>query len=188
MILKFLIIFALLLSSCNKDDENNGDQECVKDENFFEAHFNGETVEPYYNQGGGVGRYTLSFTRCDDNGNDWLLTINTENDLGLYLSFIGINGTGVYDLNFGDPNHIPANCAENISLYLFNQNAFEYSYLSSTNGTVEITENDNASGILVGTLTCEMVSTADPSVKKTITGEFNLNKSTLDKTKKPCWL
>ena len=173
---------------CNKDDDNKDDQGCLKEENFFEAHFNGETIEPYYNVGGGFGRYTLSLTKCDSNGTDWLLTINTENNLGLYLSFIGINGPGVYDFYLGNPNHIPANCAENISLYLFDQNAFEYSYLSSTNGTVEITENDNAAGILVGSLTCEMVSTADPSVKKTITGEFNLNKSTLDKTKRPCWL
>ncbi len=188
MILKSFLIVAILFSGCNKDDDKSEEQGCVKEENFFEAQFDGETIEPHYNVGGGFGRYTLSFTRCDDNSNDWLLTINTENDLGFYLSFIGINGTGHYEVNNGNPDHIPANCAENISLYIFDQNAFEYSYLSTTNGTIEITEINNASGILVGTFTCEMVSPANPTVKKIITGEFNLNKSTLDKTKRPCWL
>ncbi len=188
MLLKSLIICAIIATSCNKDDDNKDDQGCVKEENYFEAEFDGDTIEPYFNQGGGIGRYILSFSRCYDNGNDWLLTINTENDLGFDFSLIGITGTGNYNISTGNPDHIPANCAENISIYIEDQISNSYTFISSSNGTIEITEYDSGYGILVGTFTCELVSTADPSVKKTITGEFNLNKSTLDKTKRPCWL
>ncbi|MAP80518.1 MAG: hypothetical protein CL526_05465 [Aequorivita sp.] len=62
------------------------------------------------------------------------------------------------------------------------ETTYTYSFISSSNGTIEITEYDSGYGILVGTFSAEMVSTADPTVKKTITGAFNLNKSTLDNT------
>tara|TARA_R100000353_G_scaffold52219_2_gene41503 strand:+ start:502 stop:663 length:162 start_codon:yes stop_codon:yes gene_type:complete len=48
MILKLFVIFALMATACNKDDDNKDEQECVKEENFFEAAFNGETIEPHY--------------------------------------------------------------------------------------------------------------------------------------------
>lgn len=54
MILKLLFIFSLVLSSCNKDDATDDDQGCVKVENYFEATFDGQTIEPYYVQGGGL--------------------------------------------------------------------------------------------------------------------------------------
>ncbi len=186
--LKLLIICTIIAISCNKDDDNKDDQGCVKEENFFEAEFDGQTIEPYYNQGGGIGRYTLSISRCVDNENDWLLTINTENDMGFDFSLIGLTGIGNYNISAGNPDHISVTCAENTSIYIEYQVSNSYTFISSSNGTIQITEYDNSSGILAGTFTCEMVSTADPSVKKTITGEFNLNKSTLDKTIKPCWL
>ena len=188
MILKLLFIFSLALSSCNKDDDNKDEQGCVKEENYFEAQFDGQTIEPYYNQGGGIGRYTLSFSRCVDNENDWLLTINTENDIGFDFSLIGLTGIGNYNISAGNPEHIAVTCAVKTSIYIEDQDSNSYTFISSSNGTIEITGYDNSLGILIGTFTAELVSTADPSVKKTITGEFNLNKSTLDKTIKPCWL
>ncbi len=188
MILKSLIIFALLLSSCNKDDDNNGDQDCIKNKNFFEADFDGQIIEPYYNQGGGFGLYTLYIQRCTSNDNTWLFTIRTEDDLGLYITMTNIGAVGNYSISTGNPDHVAIYCAEITSLFIEDESTNSYSYISSANGTIEITEYDSGSGILVGTFTSEMVSTADPSIEKTITGEFNLNKSTLDNTKKPCWL
>ena len=187
-ILKYLTIILLFSSaSCNKDD-NKEDQECVKEENFFEAQFDGNSIEPYYNQGGGIGRYTLSLNRCNDNQSNWLLTINTENDLGLDFSIIGITGTGNFNISAGNPDHIAVTCAENTSIFIEDQALNSYTYISSSDGEIIITEFDSSLGIIVGMFTCELVSTVDPLDKKIITGVFNLNKSTLDKTKKPCWL
>ncbi len=95
---------------------------------------------------------------------------------------------GTYSITIGNPDHTSISCAEVTSLFIEDEATNSYTFISSSSGTIEITEYDSGSGILVGTFTCEMVSTADPSVKKTITGEFNLNKSTLDNTQKPCWL
>lgn len=188
MILKSLIIFALLLSSCNKDDDNNGDQDCIKDENFFEAQFDGQTMEPFYVQGGGFGLYTLNLQRCSPADNSWILSINTENGLNLYLYLVDIMEIGNYSTTIGDPGHTSISCAEVTSLFIEDEASNTYTYISSSNGTIEVTAYDSGYGILVGTFTAEMVSSVDPAVKKTITGEFNLNKSTLDNTKRPCWL
>ncbi len=73
-------------------------------------------------------------------------------------------------------------------MYIFDEDTFSYTFISNNNGTVTITEYDGGLGILVGTFTAELVSTEDPAVKKIITGEFNLNKSTLDNTQRPCFL
>lgn len=176
------------MSSCNKDDDNKDDQGCVKEENFFEAEFDDEPIEPHYGQGGGFGLYTLNFQRCASNDNNWNLSVNTDTNRSLFIYLIGINAIGNYTINTGDPNHVAIQCFESSSIYLLDETTFTYSFISSSNGTIEITEYDSGSGILVGTFSAEMVSTADSSIKKTITGEFNLNKSTLDNTQKPCWL
>ena len=188
MILKLLFIFSLALSSCNKDDDNKDEQGGVKDENLFEAEFDGETIEPHYAQGGGFGLYTLNFQRCPSNDNNWNLSVNTDANRSLFIYLIGVNSTGNYILTSGDPNHVAIQCFESNSIYILDETTYTYSFISSSNGTIEITEYDSGYGILVGTFSAEMVSTADPTVKKTITGAFNLNKSTLDNTQRPCWL
>ena len=188
MILKLFVIFALMATACNKDDDNKDEQECVKEENFFEAEFNGETIEPHYAQGGGFGLYTLNFQRCPSNDNNWNLSVNTDANRSLFIYLIGVNSTGNYILTSGDPNHVAIQCFESNSIYILDETTYTYSFISSSNGTIEITEYDSGYGILVGTFSAEMVSTADPTVKKTITGAFNLNKSTLDNTQRPCWL
>ncbi|MCB0453061.1 MAG: hypothetical protein KDC94_09295 [Aequorivita sp.] len=188
MILKLLIICAIIASSCNKDDDKKDDEGCVKEENFFEAQFDGQTMEPFYVQGGGFGLYTLNLQRCSPDDNSWILSINTENDINLYLYLVEIMEIGNYSTAIGDPGHTSISCAEVTSLFIEDEASNTYTYISSSNGSIEITEYDSGYGILVGTFSAEMVSTADPSVKKTITGEFNLNKSTLDNTKRPCWL
>ncbi|MBT0606936.1 hypothetical protein [Aequorivita echinoideorum] len=189
MIVKTMMLFALLATSCNKDDDGKEEQGCVKEENFFEAQFDGTTIEPHYAQGGGFGVYTLNFNRCSENEGNWYLSVNTENNgPSFYLYLINVNSIGNYSIEAGDSSQIPAFCDEVISLYIRDEINSTYSFISSENGQVEITRYDNNLGILVGTFTAELVSTADPSVKKTITGEFNLNKSTLDNTQKPCFL
>lgn len=186
--LKLLIICTIIATSCNKDDDNKDDQDCVKEENYFEAQFDGETIEPHYAQGGGFGLYTLYLQRCSPSDNSWKLSVTQEDDIALYINLIDISNTGSYTITNGNPDHVAIDCDEVTSIYLFDGTTHTYSFISSSNGTIEITEYDSGYGILVGTFTCEMVSTADPSIKKTITGDFNLNKSTLDNTKKPCWL
>lgn len=188
ILLKWLIICAIIATSCNKDDDNKDDEGCVKEENYFEAEFNGEALEPYYNQGGGFGLYTLYLQRCSPNDNTWLIIIRTEDDLSLYITITNLDVIGNYSISPGNPNHIAIDCAEVTSLFIEDEATNSYTFISSSNGTIEITEYDSGSGILVGTFSAEMVSTADSSIKKTITGEFNLNKSTLDNTQKPCWL
>ena len=188
MILKLFVIFTLMTTGCNKDDDNKDDEGCVKEENYFEAEFDNETIEPYYNHGGGFGLYTLYMQRCSPNDNTWLITIRTEDDLSLYITITNLDVIGNYSISSGNPNHIAIDCAEVTSVFIEDEATNSYTFISSSNGTIEIREFDNGSGILVGTFSCEMVSTADPSIKKTITGDFNLNKSTLDNTKKPCWL
>ncbi len=185
MILKLLIIITFIATSCNKDDDNKNEQGCVKDENFFEAEFDGEPIEPHYAQG---GLYTLYLQRCSPIDNSWKLSVTQEDDIALYINLIDISNTGSYTITNGNPDHVAIDCDEVTSIYLFDETTHTYSFISSSNGTIEITEYDSGYGILVGTFTCEMVSTADPLIKKTITGDFNLNKSTLDNTKRPCWL
>ena len=117
-----------------------------------------------------------------------MITVRTEADLSFHITVKDLVDTGTYPLVAGDVNHVAIDCAETTSFYVEDEATNSYTYLSSSNGTVEITEYDSSSGILVGTFGVEMVSSADPSIKKTITGEFNLNKSALDNTQRPCWL
>lgn len=188
MILKLFVIFALMATACNKDDDNKDDQSCVKEENFFEAEFNGETIEPYYLVSGATSFYTLNYTRCFESDTNWSLSISTENDIRLYLYLIDITETGTYSVIAGDLNHTQALCYNATSIYLVDDVNNVYTYISTGNGQIEITEYNAESGIFAGTFSCEMVSTTNSSVKKVITGEFNVNKSTLDNFEKPCWL
>ncbi len=179
---------AFSTTGCNKDDDNKEEQGCVKEENYFEAQFESQTIELFYVQGGGFGLYTLNLQRCSPDDNSWILSINTENGINLYLYLVDIIDMGNYSITFGDPGHTSISCAEVTSLFIEDEASNTYTYISSSNGSIEITEYDSGYGILMGTFSAEMVSTANPAVKKTITGEFNLNKSTLDNTKRPCWL
>lgn len=79
MILKLLFIFSLALSSCNKDDDNKDEQGCVKEENFFVAQFDGETIEPRWITGGGVSAYTLYVNRNNEDNNDWEISLTSNN-------------------------------------------------------------------------------------------------------------
>ncbi len=40
-----VIVCTLILSSCNKDDNNKDDQGCIKDENFLKQ-FNSQIMKP----------------------------------------------------------------------------------------------------------------------------------------------
>lgn len=184
LFLKTLLFCTILFSSCNKND----DAQCEKNENFFEATFNNDIIKPYYNQGGGFGLYTLYQQQCPEANESWLLTVRTENNLSLYISLIELIDVGNYRISDGNPNHIAIDCAETTTIYIEDETTNTYTYISSNNGEVKITEYDPKFGKIVGSFTAEMVSTANPSIIKTISGEFNLNKSTLDNTKKPCWL
>jgi len=184
MILKVFILCTLLTTSCKKDD----DPGCVKEENFFEAEFDGEKIEPFYNQGGGFGLYTLSLQRCFEKNDSWRLSCATKSGVALFISLMDVTQVGSYPISAGDPEHVAIDCAVENSLFVMDVATYSYSFISSNDGVIEITEYDNGIGKMVGTFTAEMVSTTDPSVKKTITGRFNLNKSTLDNTRKPCWL
>lgn len=64
-----------------------------------------------------------------------------------------------------------------------------YTYFSlGDTGSIEITEYNSETGILVGTFRCMMYSTHNEGEKKEISGEFNINLTTHDKSIRRCWL
>lgn len=187
LFLTSFLFCTVLFSGCNKNDDGQANQ-CLKNENFFEAKFDNQTIEPHYAQGGGFGLYTLYLERCYSNEDNWLLSINTEDTLSLYLNLTEISENSIYSIGAGNLNHLALDCDNTTSLYIYDETVNSNIFISSNNGQLEITRYDRGLGIIIGSFTAEMVSTTDPSIKKTITGEFNLNKSKLDNTKKPCWL
>lgn len=63
--------------ACIKDDNN--DPNCVKEENYFIAEFDGETLEPVWsNVGFGYSMYMFSMYRPPQNQNNWELIVGTQ--------------------------------------------------------------------------------------------------------------
>ena len=79
-----LVILFCSTTACKKDDSN--DPDCVKEENYFTAEFDGQTLEPYWHTGFGTTRYTLSVNRSSQNQNDWQIAIGIEEpDIYIYI-------------------------------------------------------------------------------------------------------
>lgn len=187
-LLKSLLFCTLLLSSCNKND----DDQCAKNENFFEAEFEGQIVEPRWITGGGSRVYTLYINRNQENRDDWAITITAQNNIVLTLSLMNIVGEGNYPVNTGNENDLPIPPPFfRKTFILLNQNVGDPSsyYFSLENtGSIEVTDYNSETGILVGSFRCELYSSLDPSIILPIEGAFNINLSTLDINMRPCWL
>ncbi|HLS29893.1 MAG TPA: hypothetical protein VK021_03480 [Flavobacteriaceae bacterium] len=187
-----LISFFIISTSCTKDDDN--DPECVKDENYFTAEFDGETLEPYWRSGLSPCKYTLNIGRNPQDQNDWVLRIGIENpDININMYIKDINGVGSYPIETGAESELPIRFSKT-HIYIIDEsygndpNLSIYNYFSmGDTGSVEITTYDDESGILVGAFSCTMYSTHNGEEKE-ISGEFNINLSTLDTCQRPCWL
>lgn len=180
-----IALFLVTITGCEKDDKKD-DTACLKDENFFEANFMDETLEPYFSSGIS-GRYTLNTLRCVNNEGNWLIRFRTENDISIYFYLTGVNDIGNYVLDNGDIGNVPGICTDESSIYILDGDTLSYTFIS-TGGTFTITAYDIDLGIFVGSFTTEMMSTTDSNQVATMTGVFNVNKSILDTTKKPCFI
>lgn len=193
-ILNYLLVFILLCTSaCNKDDDNN----CIKDENYFIAEFDEETLEPYWHTGFATKHYTLMAQRNPENQDDWHIYFNVNDSKTLFLWIKDINGIGSYPIDTGTIEDVAPPLYGNtyISLKDLNisdpniNNGSPYIYFSlGETGTIEIKEYDRTKGILIGTFSCMMYSTHNEGEVKEITGEFNINLATHNRDNKPCWL
>ncbi len=192
LILKSLVICSLLLSSCNKDDDNKDDQGCIKDENFFEAEFDGKIIEPRWITGGGVSAYTLYVDRNNEDENDWEVSLTSNNRITLTFSLINVDGTGIYPIDAASSNELPPTPFTFSKTYIYIEKIIDdstiYYFSEEGTGVIVITDYNIEDGILIGTFNCELYNSLDPSIKMPISGEFNINLSTLDINKKPCWL
>lgn len=192
MLLKLLIIFAFIAASCNKDDDK---EDCLKDENFFEAEYKGIEIEPYYISGLDMGGYTFGGNSSSNDINDWNISVGIEEpDIHVFLNILNINGTGTYiiegatlddnvhgfsktfigisDINASDPNI---------------NNGSSTIYLSKEGtGSFEITKYDPSYGIVVGSFSCELYNTQIEGDVISFGGKFNLNKSELGFRERPC--
>lgn len=141
----FLCCFSLFCFSCSKDDDNN----CVKDENYFEADFDGEFLEPTWRKiGFGSSVYGLSVYRPSENLNNWLLGVTTQDGyrvIQIYLNDIQNKGSYPIETN------IEASGSELFSkTHIFlNDHYFDEDYTPPTliayyslpnTGSIEITE------------------------------------------------
>ncbi len=191
---KIILISIILFSGCNKDDDK---EDCLKNENFFEAQYKGAVIEPYYISGLDMGGYTFGGNNSSNDINDWNISAGIENpDIHIFLNILDINGTGTYimegatlddnvhgfsktfigisDINASDPDI---------------NNGSPIIYLSKEGtGTFEITEYDPSYGIVVGTFNCVLYNTQIEGDVIMFKGKFNLNKSELGFKERPCWL
>lgn len=167
---------ALLLSSCNNDDDNSNSQ---NNENTFTATFRGQTIEPEQLSSGGVGAFTLNVNRNPDDNRDWLIRVGGSVDLNLTLWILDVTGIGTYPIETANIADI-TNPFFNNTIFLENGVTLSYTDLSIGNtGSFEITEYNSDRGIIVGTFSCDMYDTTDPSIITPIVGEFNINLETL---------
>src|SRR5690606_22769699 len=189
--LLLIITLFCITTSCKKDDNN---PDCVKEENYFTAEFDGQRLEPYWRSGFSPCKYTFNVSNSQDR-QDWELRIGIENpDLYIYVYMIGINEVGNYSIETGDETDLP-NFLSKTYIYIYNENyngdpnlsAFTYFSLGDT-GNIEITEYNSTTGLLVGTFSCIMYSTHNEGEEKEISGEFNINLTTHDTCVRPCWL
>jgi hypothetical protein len=187
-----------LNSSCNKDDNTNPDEvACEKDENYFTASFDENTLEPYWQTGTpGGSNYTLIVNRNSSNKNNWRITVRVqEPNIDLIVILKNIENVGEYDIETGSIDFLPIAFYNNTYITIFDLNLVEtdlfagYTHFSlEETGGIQITEYDSDRGVLVGTFSCRLYSTEDENDVKEISGEFNINMQTYDNRTRPCWL
>lgn len=187
-ILNFLLVFIMLgFTACNKDDGGN----CMKDENYFIAEFDGQTWEPYWHTGFGTTGYTFYINRNSQNQDDWKLTIGIGNSVYFHVFMKDIGHSGDYPIERGSLEDIP-NIYSKTYMYIMDENYngdHHYTYFSKENtGNINIMKYDSAKGILIGTFNCIMYNTFVEGEEKEISGEFNINIKTHDTSLRPCWL
>ncbi|MDP2687660.1 MAG: hypothetical protein Q8O62_10595 [Aequorivita sp.] len=189
LILKSLFICTIILYSCNKKDDDN---QCAKTENYLEATFDGGTIEPQYLVGGGIGGYTLYATRNEENKADWNITVLSENNISFYLTILNIQETGTYQFETASEDDLPPPPISYLKTYIFLDENVEgplsYYFSIENTGSIEVIEYNEEVGILVGTFSCNLYNSFNPDIVKRISGEFNINLSTLNIDEKPCWL
>ncbi|MGB3344374.1 MAG: hypothetical protein WBA61_10710 [Aequorivita sp.] len=188
MIIKLFVIVALMAMGCNRDDDNKGDQGCLKEENYFDLKMEEKTFEPYFLVAGGLSFYTLNVTRCSRSSNDWAISINTKENISVYIYIKDVSQPGNYPIFAGNNDHVPAICSEKMSLYIFDEISNAYTYISDGTGELTFTKTDRDIGLFVGTFQCEVTNVQYPNIRKTVSGNFSVNKSTLNNFERPCWL
>lgn len=189
-----LITLFCSVAACKKDDNN--DPDCVKEENYFTAEFGGQTLEPIWsNISYGSSIYNFSIYRQPQNQNNWKLSVGTQNpDIYIYIYMKDIVGVGDYPIETGTEEDLP-NMFSKTYIYIYNEsyagdpNSSIFTHFSLVDtGNINITNYDSAKGIVVGTFNCTMYSTHNEGETLPISGEFNINLQTHDKTVRPCWL
>lgn len=191
MIIKIFLLVAFIATSCNKDDEKD-EQDCVKEENFFEAQFDDETIEPRWITGGGVSAYTLYVNRNNEDKNDWEISLTSNNRISLNFSLINVDEPGIYTIDAASSNEIPPVPFMFSTTYIYIEKIIGdstiYYFSREGSGNIEITEYNSEKGILIGTFSCDLYSSVNPQMIKPIAGTFNINLSTLNIDERPCWL
>lgn len=170
-----LLCTTILLGCSNKDEE----PDYSTGENSFSATFRGQTIVPERLSSGGVGRYTLSVNRNENDNRDWLITIGGSVGLNLEIRLLDIIGVGSYSIETANLDEINNFYLKTV-IFLSDDVTLQYTDLSIGNsGSFNITEYDSVKGILVGTFSCDMYDTTDPSIITPIEGKFNINLETL---------
>lgn len=128
------------------------------------------------------------------NQNDWQIYIGIDNSRVLFFWLKGVNNVGFYPIDSGSLDDIPFPFSKTY-IYIYDEsyigdpNLSNYTHFSLGNtGSIEITEYNSTSGILVGTFNCTMYSTHNEGETLPISGEFNINLQTHDTSVRPCWL
>ena len=191
--LLLLVTLFCVTTSCKKDDDNN-DPDCVKEENYFTAEFDGQILEPYWRTGFGTTRYTFGVNR-DNQYNAWVLSVRIEEpDIYIYIWIIDVNGVGFYPIEYVTyddlmPPLYQKNYVQIEYTDIIADDGYPFMYLSMENTSgIDITSYDSSKGVLVGTFTCGLYAPSNPNDIKQISGEFNINMTTYDPYTKPCWL
>lgn len=195
MLTLFLLITLFCsTTACKKDDNNHPD--CVKEENYFIAEFDGQTLEPTWSSiGFGSKIYNFFVYRQPQNQNNWRLRVGTQDpDVYIYIYMKDIVELGSYPVETGYETDIP-NMFSKTYIYIYNESyggdpnlsIFTHFSMGDT-GYININQYDSAKGIIVGTFNCTMYSTHNEGEEKQISGEFNINLQTHDTSVRPCWL
>lgn len=99
-----LLPFLFSMVVCCHNDDNSVN--CVKEENYFTAEFDGQTLEPIWgNWGFGSKGYELSVYKPEDQ-NYWYLTVGTQNDI-ITMNILNIDGLGDYPIETSTIDDLP---------------------------------------------------------------------------------
>lgn len=185
----FLIISLSLISiTCYTEDDFKTD--CVKKENYAILNFDGKQVEPSM-----LGsQYDFYISRDYDNPNNWTLSFGINKiKMHLYVRIKDVLEPGDYPIETakrGD-NHLwvakTSVFMEDKSRSLMPLEEYTYYSLGDT-GSIKITQQDSLQGILVGSFSCKVYSMLNKGEIRDLSGKFNINLSSLDTGKRPCWL